>query len=99
MYSMDGRTFNTIEELYAYQREAHPYTEATEENWGAFDPALAAQFGISEPDWNALVGQINGMRQGETGPIPYGPQGPRTDPGVNPTGTIRGAAELSLQAS
>jgi hypothetical protein len=88
MYSMDGRTFNTIEELYAYQREAHPYTEATEENWGAFDPALAAQFGISEPDWNALVGQINGMRQGESGPIPYGPQGPRTDnPALTPEST------------
>jgi hypothetical protein len=74
-YSMDGRTFNTIEELYEYQRQAYPSPTATADDWSAFDPALAAQIGITEPDWNALVGQINGMREGQSGPIPVGPGG------------------------
>jgi hypothetical protein len=75
MYSMDGRTFNTIEELYEYQRQAYPQPTATEENWAAFDPNFAGQIGLSEPQWNSLVEQINAARQGQIGPIPVGPQG------------------------
>jgi hypothetical protein len=74
-YSMDGRTFNSKEELYAYQAQAYPQPTATEENWAEFDPEFAAEIGLTEPQWNALVQQINAARQGHTAPIQVGPGG------------------------
>jgi hypothetical protein len=74
-YSMDGRTFNSKEELYAYQAQAYPQPTATEENWAEFDPEFAAKIGLSEEQWNQLVQQINAARTGQTAPIPVGPQG------------------------
>jgi hypothetical protein len=73
-YSMDGRTFNTIEELYAYQRESAA-PAATEEDWAKFDPEFAAQIGINEEQWSQLVAQVNAAREGNTGPIQVGPGG------------------------
>jgi hypothetical protein len=73
-YSMDGRTFNTAQELYDYQN-SQGQTSATEEDWARFDPEFAAQIGINEEQWNQLVAQINAARQGNTGPIQVGPGG------------------------